>query len=109
MTATINNNTFSINMSDVLPSVLRLCDPEDLAYYNDMTPTTLDYLGDYRDGVQQMPHYIIASPDASTPVHRPIVMIPGTTLTLPGNNAYAGTAPQAFISYPDNSLGFDQD
>ena len=87
-------------MSDVLPSVLRLCDPEDLAYYNDMTPTTLDYLGNYRDGVQQMAHYIIASLDASTPVNRPIVMMPGTTLTLPANDAFAGTAPQASYILP---------
>ena len=46
MTATINNNTVSMNMQDTLPVLLRLLDPEELARYNDMTPTALDYLSD---------------------------------------------------------------
>ena len=46
MTATINNNTVAMNVTDALPARLRLLDPEELAYYNDLTPTTLDYLSD---------------------------------------------------------------
>ena len=55
-----------------------------------------------------MPYYIIESPNATTPVNRPIVMRPGNTFTLPADGAFAGTSPQAFTSYPDNSLAFDQ-
>jgi hypothetical protein len=54
MTATINNATCSVNMMDTLPILLRLMDPEELAKYNSMTPTTLDYLANYRDGVDVM-------------------------------------------------------
>jgi hypothetical protein len=42
MTTTINNNTVSLNVQDTLPLVLRLLDPEELAKYECMTPTTLD-------------------------------------------------------------------
>ena len=81
MTATINNNTVSMNTSEVLPALLRLCDPEDLAYYNDMTPTTLDYLGNYADGVERMPYQLTISnnnPVADDGIggHRPIAMVP---------------------------------
>ena len=41
MTCTINNNTVATNTQDVLAAMLRLCDPEELAHYNDLTPTTL--------------------------------------------------------------------
>ena len=51
MTATINNNTVSMNVQETLPALLRMMDPEELAMYDCMTPTGLDYLGDYRDGV----------------------------------------------------------
>ena len=44
MMATVNNNTVAMNVADVLPAILRLTDPEELAYYNDVTPTMLDYL-----------------------------------------------------------------
>ena len=58
MTSTINNNTVSINMADVLPVMLRLMDPEELATYEDMTPTCLDYLGNYRDGYSELDYYL---------------------------------------------------
>ena len=44
MTATINNNTVSMNVQDTLPVLLRLLDDEEINTYDDMTPTTLDYL-----------------------------------------------------------------
>jgi hypothetical protein len=52
MTATINNNTISMNVQDTLPVLLRLLDPEELAKYDSMTPTTLDFLASYRDAVK---------------------------------------------------------
>ena len=51
MTATINNNTVSMNVQETLPILLRLLDPQELAKYNGMTPTTLDFLGNYTDAV----------------------------------------------------------
>jgi hypothetical protein len=47
MTATINNNSVSINMRDVLPSILRFNDRRDLARYNGYTPTAFDTIADY--------------------------------------------------------------
>ena len=54
MTATINNNTISQNMMDTLPILLRMVDSEEFAKYDSMTPTALDYLADYKDGVHAM-------------------------------------------------------
>jgi len=107
MTSTINNNTVSINMSDVLPSILRLCDPEDLAYFDDMTPTTLDYLANYSDAVQAMPYFncIVNNADGTNP--RSGTLTPGNAFNI-ADNATSGTAPTKFISYPDNVLAFDQ-
>jgi hypothetical protein len=116
MTATINNNTVAMNTADTLPAILRMMDPEELAYYNDMTPTTLDYLGDYRDGIDMIPYQI----GRSTAGNRLVCLTPNAALARPGavpvgavdnnvlNNALRGTAPQSFISYPNNVLGFDQ-
>ena len=63
MTSTINNNTVSMNTQDVLPVMLRLMDPEELARYDDMTPTCLDYLGNYRDGIAEMPYFLDRAPN----------------------------------------------
>ena len=51
MTATINNNTVSMNVQETLPALLRMMDPDELAKHDCMTPIGLDFLGDYRDGV----------------------------------------------------------
>ena len=54
MTVTINNNTVSQNMQETLPVLLRMVDPEELSKYNSMTPTALDFLADYKDGIHPM-------------------------------------------------------
>ncbi len=41
-------------MTDTLPILLRRVDSEEFATYDSMTPTALDYLADYKDGVHQM-------------------------------------------------------
>ena len=56
MTATINNNTVSMNVQDTLPVLLRMLDAEEMAHYECMTPTTLDTLSSYRDAVEPMPY-----------------------------------------------------
>ena len=66
MTATINNNTVSMNVQDTLPTLLRLIDAEELAKYECMTPTGLDYLQDSRDGVDAQDYQIDVAGTAGT-------------------------------------------
>ncbi len=50
MTATINNNSFSINSQDVLQQLIKLIDPRELQKYNGMCPTMPDlYFNNYAD------------------------------------------------------------
>jgi hypothetical protein len=58
--ATINNNTVSINIRDVLPAIVRLLDKESLGSYNGMTSTATDFFQSYGDSV-----YSIASANGS--------------------------------------------
>jgi hypothetical protein len=51
MTATINNNSVSINIRDVLPALLRFHDRRELQRYNGMTPVMPDLLSSYPAGV----------------------------------------------------------
>ena len=47
--ATINNNTVSVNMRDVLPAIIRLLDKKELGSYNGMSATATDSLLNYSD------------------------------------------------------------
>ena len=47
MSATINNNTVSINIRDVLPAMIRMLDLDDLVSWNNSTPTFLDPMASY--------------------------------------------------------------
>jgi len=59
MSATINNNTVTTNMQDALPLILRMLDPEEMAKYEGYTPTTLDFLGEYRDAVDRLEYVFL--------------------------------------------------
>jgi len=48
---TINNNSVSVNMNDVLPVLLRFHDKRELMRYNGMTPNMYDTYNYYGDGV----------------------------------------------------------
>lgn len=102
MTATINNNTISQNMQDTLPILLRMVESEEFAKYDSMTPTGLDYLADYRDGVHQMEFQL----DVNTS-YQPCAYIPGTTDTTPALGTFSGTRSQTFLSHANNILGWD--
>ena len=52
--STINNNSTSINLRDVLPALLRFHDRRELARYNGTTPTAYDTYFSYADGVGAM-------------------------------------------------------
>ena len=49
MSATINNNTISCNMKEILTPMLRMLDPNDLAQYNNTTPVAYDQYLNYTD------------------------------------------------------------
>ena len=108
MTATINNNTVSMNVQDTLPILLRLLDDEEINTYDDMTPTTLDYLANYADSVDAMPFtidVIAGVPYAGVYVQGAAVAEPGV---IGGQAQLAhGTRPTSYTSYPGNVLGFD--
>ena len=85
--------------------LLRLLDPEELAKYNGMTPTTLDFLGNCTDGVYSCP-YVIDDGNEGTEGRRPIVYASGTTETITAGKS-SGTRPRAFVSYPSIVLSYD--
>ena len=117
MTTTINNNTVSMNVQDTLPALLRLIDAEELAKYECMTPTGLDYLQDYRDGVD-LQDYMIDSVGAignARPVVFTVTQDPAGIEQAPDalasgtiTTAFRGTRAQSFVSYENNSLAYDQ-
>lgn len=51
MTAQINNNSVSLNVRDVIASLLRFHDRRELARYNGTTPTSFDTYQKYSDAV----------------------------------------------------------
>ena len=51
MTCMINNTSVTVNLQDVLPSMLKMNSPHHLSRYNSMTPFLPDqYYGDFKDG-----------------------------------------------------------
>jgi hypothetical protein len=87
MTATINNNAISQNMADTLPILLRMVDPEEFSKYNCVTPTAMDYLADYKDGVDRMDYQIDigrAGTEAATE-NRPVIYEPGPADVAPSS------------------------
>ena len=103
MTATINNNTISQNMMDTLPILLRMVDSEEFAKYDCMTPTALDYLAEYKDGVHRMDFQL----DQNSQGQPCAYMRDATDSQPPAANTFTGTKSTAFVSYPNNSLAFD--
>jgi hypothetical protein len=74
MSATINNNTVSINIRDVLPVITRLLDCEDLVCYNSSTPTFADTYASYSPFVAGIgishPNAAYWAVDDSSKMHR---------------------------------------
>ena len=48
-----------MTVQDILPALLPMCDPDELAEYESTTPTTLDYLAKCRDGVDILEYQIL--------------------------------------------------
>ena len=109
MTATINNNTVSMNVQDTLPVLLRMLDAEEMAHYECMTPTTLDTLSSYRDAVEPMP-YILESYNNGEIDAAGFSYPPGVAAQAERAPTAAadGVRVQSFKSYADNSLSYDR-
>jgi tripartite-type tricarboxylate transporter receptor subunit TctC len=93
MQISINNNTVSMQVAEILPLLLRMYDPETLAKYDNLTPTTLDQLSDYADAVAKLRFTLGAGAAAGmlskqccqTPLRRVPVI---TLMVEPSNNIY---------------------
>jgi hypothetical protein len=74
MSATINNNTVSINIRDVLPAIVRLISAEDLVCFNSATPTFADtavsYSPDDCGGTLSHPNASYWASNESSVIHR---------------------------------------
>ena len=101
----INNNTISLQQSDVFDILTRLYDPDTLAKYDGETPTTCDYLSDYGDGVEAL-KYVIDWDQNEAAGSANINAYGVGTATTPSAGNY-GRREQAFISHAHNVLGFD--
>ena len=109
MSATINNNTVSFNVQETLPLLLRMVDPEELAKYDCMTPTALDYLADYDDAVYPMEFFIKPADGVNASPH-PAIFAAGNDVDAepnPGGGRNYGRRHQSWISYPNNVLAYD--
>ena len=79
--------------------LLRMYDPETLAKYDNLTPTTLDQLADYADAVVKLPFTFgrgAASGDAVK------TMLPSTAASA--NDHANGRTFQQYLSFPYNTL-----
>ena len=93
-------------MQDTLPVLLRLLDEEEMAKYDCMTPTALDYLADYY--IDEMPFKIDLGTNADASHVRPVIYIPqGHADVVPADNATEGTRPTSYMSYANNVLSHD--
>ena len=110
-----------MNVQEVLPALLRMCDIDELAEHDSTTPTTLDYLASYRDGAEPL-KYQIGRSNAVTAANAAGLTASGiavgcarAVLLLPGDapadvadvNPFAGTATQKFRSFATNVLSHD--
>ena len=97
-----------MNVQDVLPALLRMCDVEELEVYDCTTSTTLDYLANYRDSVDTMQYQILSTNQGGRA--RPIVCgvgVPTEAGAIDSATTFSGRATQKFISYPSNVLSYD--
>jgi hypothetical protein len=90
---TINNNTVSINMNDVLPAVVKLGTDRELAHYNGLALTQGDFYRDSASTAQfvNSPLYDVRSV-ANDRSFKPRGTLAGLTFGVPTLNGVAATA-----------------
>ena len=73
-----------------------------------MTPTTLDYLSNYEDGVDRMPFQIrrVENAAGGAGTARPTILDVGPAAAV-ADGQLRGTGTQAFLSNPNNVLAYD--
>ena len=90
----------------ILPILLRMYDPETLAKYDNLTPTTLDQLADYADAVQKLRATIAPGTTVSAKVPAKALFPDGAAT---GSIAFAnGRSFQQYASFVNNTLAYDQ-
>lgn len=79
-----------------------------------MTPTALDYLAEYRDGVDLMNFQLDSYSIAGGNQLRPVIYTVGPAEATPAaatadqpHNPFIAQRPRSFISYPNNVLSYD--
>ena len=100
----IHNNKLSMQVADILPMLLRLYDPETLAKYDSLTPTTLDQLADYADAVQKLSYTVAGGADSRDAV---VTMLANAAAASYVDYA-AGRTFQQYASFTNNTLAYDQ-
>ena len=94
-----------MQVAEILPILLRMYDPETLAKYDNLTPTTLDQLADYADAVQKLRATIAPGTAAGTNVP-PKTLFPDGAAT--GSIDFAnGKSFQQYASFVKNTLAYD--
>ena len=101
----INNNNISMQVAEILPMLLRLYDPETLAKYDSLTPTTLDQLSDYADAVIKLPYTFV--PSAGTAKAAVQSFLPDNAASGP-IDLTNGLTRQQYVSLNNNTLAYDQ-
>ena len=108
MSATINNNTVSLNVRDVLPAMLRLLDNRELAHYNNSTPVAYDQYRNYADMVDALNSSFGGFDNVSDPMIHPrgsfaldwvAADAAGTTPLATATAAGAGAAREAYVRF----------
>ena len=85
-----------------------MCDPEDLEMHDSTTPTTLGYIGNYRDGIDAMAYQILLSNQGGN--SRPIIVgagAPRDAAAIGAASAAFGLGTQKLVSYPSSVLAYD--
>lgn len=65
LSATINNNTVTCNIKDVLPAILRLMDDDDMCYNNGMTPAFNDIVASYYSNAPAVDYSYLSNSNTS--------------------------------------------
>lgn len=98
----INNNNITLQQSDLFDVLLRMQDPEDLARFDGKTPTGLDFLYDYADGVTLNPYYLDLKQSGTSPNFTYALAYYQSDGVVGGE-----IGPRTFTSFNNNILSYD--
>ena len=93
-----------MQVAEILPILLRMYDPETLAKYDSLTPTTLDQLSDYADAVMKLPF----TPGFGTTAKDPVLTMEPDATAASASDYANGKTYQQYLPFNNNTLGYDQ-